>query len=308
MSDKDDHTMQPTVDEAAEKWPEALALLRLGTRIQREEAAARLSVLLQKREAHRPLAAVALAAESAAKPDWLAKPAVKQTAVNRFVVTAAHDESLTIEFEFQLPGSGQPLVLMQHRGEARDSRPARFGRHVIDFAGGVAAPEPGQVADLAASLKLPEAFMNWSELCGEFGRSTHRTSNRMRAAIASIVDAAKKALRTQADALHFLFGEMTFASRAPGEAEATAVVIGMERVSDRSLVVSLWWPEEGQASADAVQVTTDGQTSGPAVPADWIEKPRVLQLHGCAASPRSFASARLVSGVLQVTLLSESEA
>ena len=248
--------------------------------------------------------------------DWLRAPSVRVRAVNKVVVTPAHDATLSIEFEFQRPGSGQPLVLMQKRGSARESLPARFGAHTITFDGGIAAPEPDVASALARDLRLPEAFVAWPGLSKAFARPGAQTTLPMRRAIQSLRDAASSAME---QVIGFFYPDLgAVAARGSAiprsrESEApvpaiTAIVLDIEGL-DEATRIRLWWPG-GTPDIDSIAVVIDGQQTEPARPATWTNEDRLMQVQvdGINVDPDALASAALTAGVLRLEFTAEPDA
>ena len=248
-----------------------------------------------------------LAARAAALANWLPRASVQQTGVNRFVATAAHNAELTLELEYQLPGSGKPLVLMQKMGQARHDATLRLGDLSIKFIGGIAAPDPDGASRVASLLGLPLAFVEWPALSKEFARSRGETSGRMREVIKAILDAATSAKRASHEVFQFLFAELTpiGAARSRG-ATSVPLVLDMASLGDSRFRLELWWfeppPEVG-----AVKVFVDGREVQLRTPANWIKSPTVLELDGCNVEPASLAAARFTDGVLRLDLWTTSE-
>ena len=243
--------------------------------------------------------------------DWLRAPSVRVRAVNKVVVTPAHDATLSIEFEFQRPGSGQPLVLMQKRGSARESLPARFGAHTITFDGGIAAPDSDVASALARDLRLPEAFVTWPDLSKAFARPGAQTTLSMRRAIQSLRDAASGALE---QVIRFFYADLSAAAaRSTGIRSVQArqaIVLGIEGLGEATRI-RLWWPG-GTPDIDSIGVVIDGKQRDLAQPATWTHEGRSMQVqvqvHGIDVDPDARASAALTAGVLRLEFTAESDA
>jgi hypothetical protein len=250
-----------------------------------------------------------LAAGLASAPDWLQAPSVRVVAVNRVVVTPAHDTTLSIEFEFQRPGPGQPLVLTQERGDARESVPARFGAHTITFDGGQARPDPDVASALARDLRLPEPFVAWPGLSKVFARPGAQTTLPMRRAIQSLRDAANTAME---QVIRFFYADLSAAaarSSGSGSVQARpAIVLDIEGL-DEATRIRLWWPG-GTPDIDSIAVVIDGKQTEPARPATWTNEDRLMQVqvHGINVDPDALASAALTAGVLRLEFTAEPDA
>jgi hypothetical protein len=243
------------------------------------------------------------AAHVAEQARWLAAASVQTLGVYRFLATAAHDPELTLELEFQLPGTGEPLVLMQKHGPNRLDAPILLGAHRIDFAGGIAVPGREAAAELVGMLKLPQAFADWATTSEAFARSRGATTAPMRAALASLMERAKAAALAPFDVMYFGFPHLvpsrtTRKLADPGS--AAAVVTGLEPAPAGAKVVLFWL---GHApDVHEVVVAVSGEHAGQPLRATWLDAPTLLQVEGLDAAAAWITEARFHDGVLHLNL------
>lgn len=229
---------------------------------------------------------------------WLDRAAVRQTGVNRFVATAAHDPLLTLEVAFQFPGVGQAVLLTQMRDGERHRAPLTVLGHRIDFDGGVAVPSAEVAAKVATVMGLPDAYVRWAEVGAEFGRTRRRMNGRTRGALHGLLQCVSDAALSPAHLFRFLF-EPHGALRANRGSGAAPVVVRMETRGPNSTSVHLWWLDPAPA-IDRIDVFVAGKPVEPTPNVAWDERVETIDIVGMTIDVDAPAQAQLSGSSLRI--------
>jgi hypothetical protein len=241
-------------------------------------------------------ARLATAAEAAAA--WLERAAVRQTGVNRFVATAAHDPLLTLEIAFQFPGVGQAVLLTQMRDGERHRAPLTVLGHRIDFDGGVTVPSAEVAAKVASVMGLPNAYVRWAEVGAEFARTRRRMNGRTRGALHGLLQCVSDAALSPAHLFRFLF-EPHGALRANRGSGAAPVVVSMESRGPNSTSLHLWWLDPAPA-IDRIDVFVAGKPVEPSPKVAWDERVETVDIIDMTIDVEAPAQAQLLGSSLRI--------
>jgi len=238
---------------------------------------------------------------------WLDRAAVQQTGVNRFVATAAHDLSLTLEAAFQFPGVRQSVILTQMRNGERHGAPLTVQGHHIEFDGGVAFPSADVAASVAAAMRLPDAYVHWADVGAEFARTRRRTTSRTRGALQGLFKSVSDAALSHEQLFRFLF-EPYGAMRASDVRGASAGISGLapvvtriERAGPVDGRIHFWWPEPAPI-IDRVDVLMRGEPIEPASTVTWDAGVQTVNIAGVALDVDVTAQAQVSGNALRIDL------
>jgi hypothetical protein len=245
-------------------------------------------------------AEAACAAERQAS--WLDNAEVQTVGLYRFVAHDRQDPTRTVQLVFEPPGSADPLVLLQGRGQTRHDAPLIVDGQRIEFLGGIARPTAKQAAALAHTLGLPAPFDDWAAASAELDGSNGVTAASTRRTLSALLEQAKSLAKASFEVFDFAFGRGAVQAVARGgdaRAEDTPVVVaGIDISAPQVLALRLLLP--AAVSIDTVEVAVNGRTVSPPHPARWVEFGEVLRIEGLTPAPAWTASAQLRGGHLRI--------